>query len=152
MDSLIIFGARYLFLIPVAIWIVFFFKQNREVRKKLVWFSAFALPLTYALGLLARGLWFNTRPFVEKGIEPLIAHVADNGFPSDHILLLASLALIMMYFDRKLSIVLWIIVVLVGSSRILAQVHHFVDIFGSIVIALIAGWLVHFVLERRKRV
>jgi undecaprenyl-diphosphatase len=152
MEALIIFCAKYLFLSSLLVSGWFFLNQSKETKKVLAKFYLFTLPLTYGLGLTARSLWFNARPFVEKNIEPLIKHSADNGFPSDHTLLLAALAAGMFYFDKKIALVLWIITLIVGISRILAQVHHFADIFGSILIALISALIVYFVLEKQREV
>lgn len=126
-------------------------KNSLEAGKKLALFSAFTLPLSYILGVIARSLWYNPRPFVVKGIQPLIEHIPDNGFPSDHTLLFATLATIAYYFNKKASIVLWAITILVGIHRMLGQVHHLIDILGSIVIALISARFVHFVLKRQKK-
>ncbi len=125
--------------------------MDRIFIKKLALFSALTLPLSYILGVIARSLWYNPRPFVVKGIEPLIAHVPDNGFPSDHTLLLATLAAIAYHFDKRVSAALWIATLLVGLYRVMAQVHHFVDILGSILIALVSTSLVYFVLMRLKK-
>jgi undecaprenyl-diphosphatase len=152
METFIIFGAKYLFLVSLGISAWYFFRKAGENWKKLLKFYALALPLAYGLGLVARRLWFNARPFVEKNIEPLIAHSADNGFPSDHTLLVAALAAIMTFFNKKLATWLWIITALVGLARILAEVHHFADILGSILIALIASGLVYFVLTKQRGV
>lgn len=151
MLTLIVFGAKYLIVAGIIAFGFFFFKNSPEIRKKIMLFSVFSLPLSYLLGLLARHLWLNPRPFVVNDLEPLIHHAADNGFPSDHTLLLATLAAIAYFFNKKYSFVLWAITLVVGFSRILAQVHHFADILGSIIIALIATGLVYFVLERQKK-
>ena len=97
-------------------------------------------------------LYYNPRPFFEENFTPLIPHLADNGFPSDHLLLLSALAILICIFNRHWAVPLWIIALLVGISRIYAGVHHFADIFGSIFIALISAGLVYFVLNREKKV
>lgn len=152
MDQLAIFGAKYLFLLAPIVALVFLYRASPEVRKGVAVFGLLSLPLTYVIGLVARSLYENPRPFVVENIKPLIDHVADNGFPSDHLLLLAGLATLISFFDKKLGILFWVIALLVGISRVYAQVHHWTDILGSIVIALIVGGVVHFVLEARKKV
>ncbi len=74
-------------------------------------------------------------------VQPLITHAADNGFPSDHTLLTMTIASILFLYNKRLGIVLAILAVIVGYSRVLAKVHHPVDIFGSIVIAIIATYI-----------
>ncbi|MEK7135264.1 MAG: phosphatase PAP2 family protein [Patescibacteria group bacterium] len=121
--------------------------MNNPILKKLALFSALTLPLSYILGVIARSLWYNPRPFVVKGIEPLIAHIPDNGFPSDHTLLLATLASIAYYFDKKYSAALWVVTILVGLSRVFAQVHHLVDILASMVIALVSAKIAYAIIH-----
>lgn len=121
--------------------------MNKTILKKLAQLSAITLPLSYILGVFARSLWYNPRPFVVKGIEPLIAHIPDNGFPSDHTLLLATLASIAYYFDKRYSAALWVVTLLVGLSRVFAQVHHLVDILGSIVIALVSAKIAYAIIH-----
>lgn len=152
MNSLIIFSAKYLFLLSLFLFAWYFFMSSRELRRKIMNFGVFLLPLSYLLGLLSRSLYENPRPFVLENFEPLISHAADNGFPSDHTLLLASLAVLITFFHRKLGVTLWVITILVGVSRVMAGVHHLTDILGSIAIALISAGLVYFVLDRQKKV
>src|SRR3989344_88364 len=117
MDVFFIFGAKYLFVLSPFILVYFFFKISSEKRKQILIFTCVSLPLTYLAGLLARELYFNPRPFVVGGFEPLIPHAPDNGFPSDHILLLSALASLVLVYDKKFSITFWSIVLLVGLSR-----------------------------------
>src|SRR4051812_12967921 len=94
MDSLIVFCATYLLWVEVIAFIIFVAMARRRVRVRLVLISAIALPLSYLFGRLAGHLWYDTRPFVDSGVTPLLSYTADNGFPSDHMLLAATLAMI----------------------------------------------------------
>lgn len=152
MDNLIIFCAKYLFFASPIIAAYFFYQSPEDLRQKISKFGLFSLPLTYLLGLTARMLYYNPRPFFEENFVPLIPHLADNGFPSDHTLLLAGLATVIYFFDKKWSIPLWVIAFIVGSARVLAGVHHLLDIAAGVAIALISGSLVYFVLKRPEKV
>lgn len=152
MANFIVFGAKYLFLLSPLLAALFICWRWQFDGKNIVRFALFSLPLTYLLGLLARMLYYNPRPFFKENFAPLIPHLANNGFPSDHTLLLAGLATLVSIFNQKWSIPLWSITVIVGIARILAGVHHVLDIVASIGIALISGSLVYFVLKRPERV
>ena len=147
MDTLFIFGAKYLFLLAVVILIIVFFRLPKEKRKEMVIFGAISLVLTYVLGLIAGHLWFDPRPFVVGNFTPLIPHAADNGFPSDHTILTAALAMIAWQFNRKASWVVWIAALLVGISRVYVGVHHPIDIAGSIVFAIVGGVITAYLLK-----
>lgn len=149
MDSLIIFSAKYLFLVSVIALGIYFFRSPKEIRISMFRVGIILLPLTYAIGLLARALYDNPRPFVVENLTPLIEHAADNGFPSDHTLLLASLASLATFFNRKLAIFLWIITLVVGASRVLAGAHHSLDILGSIIISIACAGVIYFINKQK---
>lgn len=109
-------------------------------------FGIMALPIMYvALKLLAM-LYFDPRPFVVDHFTPLIPHDPDNGFPSDHTLLSAATASVVYPYSKKISMVLWVLTVLVGASRVYTGIHHPVDVLGSICIALVVAALTYFLL------
>ncbi len=152
MEPLIIFVAKYLILLSPLLTFYFWYQAEAETRKDILAHGLLSLPFTYILGLAGRYLYDNPRPFTIEGFEPLIKHAADNGFPSDHTLLLAALAALVTLFDRRWGTYLWVITVLVGLARVTAGVHHLADIISSILIALVATGLVYFVLKRIKGV
>jgi undecaprenyl-diphosphatase len=143
MDNLFIFGAEKLFLLSPVIALYFFYKLPRESQKQVVIFAFFSLPLAYILAAGAREVFYNPRPFVVGGFAPLIYHAPDNGFPSDHVLLLAAIASIITLFNRRFAISLWAITILVGISRMYAGVHHLIDVAGSILIAILSSLIVY---------
>lgn len=140
MDLFFIFGAKYLFILSLIIGVIFFFKSEPEIKKKILVFTLIVLPLAFIISVAAREIYFNPRPFVVGGFEPLIPHEPDNGFPSDHALLVAAVAAIVSVFDKKYSLWLWIIAIVVSLSRVYAGVHHFTDVLGSFAIAIGAAW------------
>lgn len=151
MDILTIISAKYLFVVSPLI-VFWLYVKEEDRRKDFLIRAAGILPLSYLLAVIARKLYYNPRPFVLEGFSPLVKHIPDNGFPSDHTLLLAALAATAASLDCKWSAVLWLITIVVGGSRVLAGVHHATDILGSIAIALVAKWVVSFVLKRRQKV
>jgi undecaprenyl-diphosphatase len=111
----------------------------RPEQVKMARFAAFSLPLTYVLGLIASLLFYNPRPFVTSAITPLIAHTANNGFPSDHALASFAIAAVFFAFDRKKATILFVLAAIVAFARVIVGVHHYLDIEGSLVFAII-GW------------
>ncbi len=143
MNSLIIFGSKYLYLIAVIVAIASFLYLPREKKRAMAFLGIISFASTYIVALLA-GLVFNDpRPFVSEHITPLISHAPDNGFPSDHTLLVAALASIIYYYNRKLGLLTFAIAILVGVARVFAGIHHWIDIIGSIVIAVLATAVVY---------
>ncbi len=149
LDSFFIFGAQHLIYFAITAFVVFFLFQSRNFQKKILLLSIFVLPLSYLIAKFGSVLFYNPRPFVGH-FAPLISHAADNGFPSDHTLLMAALSSILIPFNKKVSIVFWCLTLLVGISRVYAGVHHSLDIIASIAIAFIVTWIVILFLRQRN--
>jgi len=81
----------------------------------------------------------DPRPFVvDPSIRPLFAHSADNGFPSDHTTLAATVAFAVMIYRRWLGAALLAAGIGVGAARVIAHVHHGQDIVAGVLIAALA--------------
>jgi undecaprenyl-diphosphatase len=148
MNIIIILTARYLVFISAAVAAFYFFKQPRQKQKEMLIFAAILLPLSYIAAKIISHFYFDPRPFVQGHFMPLIPHAADNGFPSDHTLLGAAIAAIIFCFNKKLGSFLLFFAILVGFARILAGVHHFTDIAGSILVVLAVYLLCEYMLFR----
>jgi undecaprenyl-diphosphatase len=142
LNLIIIFGAKYLLIIPIIISGIYFLKLDNTKKKKILLLGSIILPLTYIIALISSHFYYDARPFVTDNITPLIPHGADNGFPSDHILLLSAIAVLFYPFSKKLSFTLWVFTLLVAVSRVYAGVHHFIDVIGSAIISIIVLFLV----------
>lgn len=139
-DSLIIFGAKYLVVFVVLMVIVTGLKLS---RKKQLEFLASLIIAGAIAGLLVKllsKLYFNPRPFVSGHIQPLFAHAADNGFPSEHASYAATIAAVIYFYRKKFAAVAAILTVLVGLSRVLAHVHSPVDILAGLAVGVVAGY------------
>lgn len=147
LDNFFIFGAEYLYIFSLLITFWVFYKLPIESKKKMVILGIVTCGLAFGLSLLARELYFNPRPFVVDGLEPLVAHEADNGFPSDHTLLVGALAAITMFFYRRASLYLWLIASVVALSRVYVGVHHLLDVSGSIVITLLSTFTAYAIIR-----
>lgn len=138
----ILFGAQYLYLVIAVLSGIFIYSRPKELRLKLFLSLVIAFPLTYLVAKIGSVFFESPRPFVLSGIPPLLPHAADNGFPSDHTLLSAACAALVLWSGKRLGIVLMGMAFLVGYARVLAGVHHPVDIVGSVVIATGVAWVV----------
>lgn len=149
METLIIFGAQYSYLVIVIASLAYILCQPKELRWKIIVCAAIALPLAYIVAKILSQLYYDPRPFVVGNFQPLLPHAADNGFPSDHTLLSSAIAAVVFFFNRKLGMTLLAIAFLVGASRVYAGIHHFVDIFGSMAIAMVVTYgIFRYVLPR----
>jgi len=143
MNLLIIFGAKYLYLVAVAITVIGFWLLPREKKQTAAVFGIISLAATYAVALLSGLLFNNPRPFVSEHITPLIPHAPNNGFPSDHVLLISALASVIYCYNRRLGLLAFAVAILVGASRVFASIHHWVDVASAIGIAVLTNAIIY---------
>lgn len=147
MENLVIFLAKYLVIFVVLGLIVVFLRVSLKAKKEMILLTIGAGILAFILARLASKLYFDPRPFVTKGIEPLVAHSADNGFPSDHALFTMTLTSIAYFYNQKIALAMCVLTFLVGLGRVLAQVHSAVDVLGAWLIAMLATFVVHSIIK-----
>ena len=156
MDVIIIFIAKYFILIPIiaAIFVAWRLKNRKDILKFILVVLVGGI-LSLILAKFASMLWYNPRPFVVGHFSPLIPHAADNGFPSDHVLLASFLGWTILRYSKKIGIGVLVAAAIIGISRVMAGVHHPADIIGSFVVSGVAVGLivcVMYLIERRKKV
>ncbi len=144
---MIIFAATYLFLTSIVITSIFFLTLPKTDRKKMFLLGLLSGVISLVLLKISAMVVQDPRPFVVNHVIPLIPHAADNGFPSDHTLITMWLATVVFLVNKRLGIVLTIISLIVGIARVLALVHHPVDIVGSIFIAIISVAITKYVIS-----
>ena len=101
---------------------------------------------TIAFVKLGAAFVFEQRPFLAEHLKPLVAHAADNAFPSDH---LAACGLAVGYLwprSKALAVLALVAAIVIGSARVLAHLHYVQDIaFGflfGLVGAFVGEWFV----------
>ncbi|MCL5017285.1 MAG: phosphatase PAP2 family protein [Patescibacteria group bacterium] len=151
MNLIYIFSAKYLYLIGLIIAIIWFWKLPKEKKRMAILFGAIALPTIYIISKISSLLYFDPRPFVSGHFTPLIPHAPDNGFPSDHALLVSAIASIIFPFNKKISIFVWLIAILVGTARVFAGIHHPIDIVGSILISAATSSIIYPILYGKRK-
>jgi len=148
MENFFIFGANYLYLLAGVIILMWCIVAPRTARKRFFLFAMISLPITFGCIKIANHVYENPRPFVVDNFTPLIPHEADNGFPSDHTALVAAGAMLLYFFNKRLSLALWAIAILVGFSRVYVGVHHPIDILASIALAIVGGVISFYIIRR----
>ncbi len=151
MDEIIIFLASKLHVVIVVIAIITFLLSTKKQRMILALTATAALPLSYLLGKLASFFNYTERPFSELGITPLVPHIADNGFPSEHTLYAMVIAMVVFLVHRRWGTMLIILALLVGVGRVWADVHNPIDIVGSVLVATVSVLASFFVLQQCKK-
>jgi len=113
-------------------------------RRNKVPYAAAAVIALVLVAIAVKGvgaLWVDPRPFVVDHTTPLIAHNADNGFPSDHTALATAIAAVVFAWHRRTGAALLALAVLLGVARVVTQVHHVPDIVTGVALGLVAAAL-----------
>ena len=141
--SLVQFIAEYgIFVLPVVLFVVWLRADDFSRSRQGVLAGCLAAVLAFGLGLVLERTLSRPRPFVELGFAPLIGHVADSSFPSDHTLTGVALIGPLLWTAPKVGWPLLVWALIVGAARVAAGLHHPSDILGSVVVALILDALV----------
>ena len=144
-DTIAILAAQYMPLIFVIVLIYLWIKKGTKT-KNIVLYSIYAailgLIINYVIGLL----YFHPRPFMIPVGTTLFPYAAETSFPSDHTTFMLSIALMMSYFKetRKIGIILAVLGLIGGLSRVFAGVHFPLDILGSVCVAIIVSLVIYY--------
>jgi undecaprenyl-diphosphatase len=139
MDALIVAVSQYLLYFVLLAAAVIWLYLPRPDKVGMAAQAIVALVIMVVLIKLAAGIYTDPRPFVvDPSIKPLFAHPADNGFPSDHTALAATVALVVMMYRRWLGAGLLAAGIVLGAARVAAHVHHAPDIAAGVLIAGLA--------------
>lgn len=139
MDSIVVFVAKYALFFSLAIAVYVWLRLPRDQKWQFFVWAVIGGAIAFALVKLGGALFYDTRPFVTGHVAPLFAHAPDNGFPSDHTAVSMFAAVLVLYYSRRWGVVLVVISLLIGASRIDAHLHRPIDILGAIVIAVVAA-------------
>lgn len=85
------------------------------------------------------------RPFEALGLAPGASYLNNPGFPSDHVLLVATITLVVWAStkNKRLAVVLLGLSLLVAIGRVAALVHSPADVIGAALFASLAALLIY---------
>ena len=127
----------------VAIALVWgWLRSGAEGRKQLV-IVGLTIFVALAVNMLIAAFWYHPRPFEIGAGNQLLAHAADNSFPSDHATVMFAVAfgLIAARAPALWSALAMLLALGVAWSRVYLGVHWPLDMAGSFMGALGAAWL-----------
>jgi membrane-associated phospholipid phosphatase len=133
-----VFLAEYFYLLVLALGVVLLVLRYRDRLAELALAAAIIGGISYILSKLGNSLVSSPRPFIVSGQAPLIPSATDNGFPSDHTMLLSALAAIIGLVSIRWFMLFGAMTLVVGIARVSAGVHHYIDIAGSVLIVVLA--------------
>lgn len=144
-NDLIVFAASWLlYLMAAGFAVLWLLRERGRARLDVAAGVVVGLIVVGALIFLASHLHSDPRPFVQNPrLHPLIAHAADNGFPSDHSSAAGLIAGLVIWRRRTMTAVAAVGSVLaaigVAAGRVAAHVHHVQDVGAGLGIGLLAA-------------
>lgn len=151
-DKMMIFISKdvhYIFMaITALVFILGAIKKNEEYRKISVStciIAAINLTLSFAIGIV----YYEDRPFVNNKVNLLIAHTKNASFPSNHAAGTMSVALGLGKYNKILGIIMAVISIMVGFSRVYVGNHYPLDVIGAYIMAFVINYLYNFLLRNK---
>ena len=142
-SDLTIFAAKYLVfleaVLAAAIVVPLLLPRPRVEWIRWIVLVGITLVLAYAFARVGAALYSDPRPFVTDHVRPLIPHAPDNGFPSDHALLAATLVAAVAFVRPLWALPVAVLAVLVDWARVGAGIHHVADVMGSTLFVALAA-------------
>ena len=148
MHEIVIIIAKYFIVLSSLAALFVWLKLERNQKKTFILEGLIGGLIALALAYIGSRLYHNPRPFVVGHFTPYFSHGNDNGFPSDHMLLASVLAFMCLKYSKLWGWVLIVLAILIGTSRVIAGVHHSIDIIGSAVFAALGITLAQVVISR----
>ncbi len=140
-DALAVFFAEAGPFLLAAYLVVLWFLVRAD-KKILLIEAAEAALIGLAFNQLAGLFYYHPRPFMMGLCTPLLAHVPENSFPSDHATLMFGAALYLLMRGRAAyGIILFTAACFTAWARVYVGIHFPFDMAGSFLIAFAAAWL-----------
>lgn len=152
LDKLMIFSSTYVeyiyMLVLAAVFVFGVYKKNGDCRK--IAFNTFVLAaMCLILNSVIGKLYYVDRPFVHNKVNLLVPHSKDASFPSDHATGTMSIAVGLGKYNKALSILLTVLSIVVGFSRVYVGNHYPADVIGGYIVVLIANYFYNALLRNK---
>jgi len=130
----------YVFLLVLIFY--WFYKRNKY--QDTVLYAGYSALLGLFMNYIITLFYFHNRPFMDGLGNNMVHHAAENSFPSDHTTFMLSMSFSFLFFakTRILGIVLSLIGIISGFSRVFVGAHYPFDILGSMLTAFLAAFLI----------
>lgn len=132
-----------IFFLPVfliGLWLFYHFKKiNKKTKLLYIFYATF---IWLAINLIVQHFFPMDRP--DTFITPILKHVPDNSFPSDHAAVSFAFLFALFFFGYKKTF--WIFlpfVLLMNFARIAWGLHWFFDVFVWIFIGISSAYILY---------
>lgn len=134
LDKVMIFFSKdvpYIFMAVIAVTFMLGMVSKNQAYRKAAFSIFFITAINLLISFLIGSIYYVDRPFVHNKVNLLFPHAADASFPSDHATGTMSIALGAGILSKTLSIILVILSLIVGFSRVYVGHHYPADVIGA---------------------
>lgn len=156
-DKLIIFFADSLpYLVVIFIFLFFYYRiliANKFLKSflkngKELFFVFFAGSLAWLIAQILKVSIQAPRPFLALSDVRALFPEIGYAFPSQHTVFFTAIAMMMVFFHKKIGYGLLFSAILIGLARIIAGVHFPVDILGGFVLGVTVAYFMKFLYKK----
>ena len=138
MTSAFVFITNYgIYFLLLAIPVILFTKN--VIGFKIIVFSS---AIAASLGWLIKNFYYLPRPYILSGHQPAIRYLLDGSFPSNHTAISVAIAVSVYLCYKHIGLLLILLAVLIGISRIVVGVHTSADVLAGGFIGLTVPLLI----------
>ena len=142
LDGIMIFFSNYVPYIFMAVIVIVFIlgiKQKRFEYRKIAFSTVVITIINLIINLLIRSIFHVDRPFIHNKVNLLVPHDTASSFPSNHATGTMSIALGLGKYNRILEIIMTILSIIVGFSRVYVGNHYPMDVIGAYIIVFVTS-------------
>lgn len=143
-DGVMICFSKYVPIAFIAAVVIVFLKgiiKNNQVGRQAAVNSIILTLINLVISGIIGSVYYVDRPFVHNKVNLLFPHMQDASFPSDHATGTMSIARSLGRYNKALSLVLTLLSVAVGFSRVFVGHHYPADVASAYLIVFVTSWI-----------
>ena len=143
-DRIMIFFSNYVPYIFMAVTVIVFIlgiKQKKCKYREIAFSTIFITIINMMINLIIRSIFHVDRPFIHNKVNLLVPHDAASSFPSNHATGTMSIALGLGKYNKTLEVIMTILSIIVGFSRVYVGDHYPADVIGAYVIVFATSYI-----------
>ena len=148
LDALMVFCAQYIPFILIA-FLVYLWIFGKTIGRRAAFRAALSGGGALVLARIVGVFHYQALPSVLGIGRPLILHVANNSFPSDHVSFSFAIAMSLLFSGTA---IFWpqavLLAVLVAFARVFVGVHFPLDVLAGALVGTLASFIIHLLRSR----
>lgn len=135
LDLLMVWVAKYAPLIFILALLGLWFSKNVKYQRG-AFLAGLSALIALGIGQVIGMFFLRPRPYYSVPTHLLIDRTLDTSFPSDHATFAFAIAAMLWQVNRRLSIALLLLSVLMGFARVYVGAHYPLDILGGAILGI----------------